>query len=148
MARKLSSIICYVIAGFFIYMVCLLSFVSEVSAKYVMVGMFSTPAVAFLAVALAISRGKRWKHSVGLVLLSGAGTAVAVVGMVFFMWLSPETRQLFSTSSLDFFGDYIAGSVTTLLMFVLGTWLVVSGRKVNMELVASENRSAGSAPLS
>lgn len=131
MARKLGSIICYVIAGFFVYMVCLLSFVSEVPAKYVMAGVFSTPAMAFMAGALVISRGKGWRRPVGVVLLSGTGVAAGVVGMIFFLCLSPETRELFSTSSLDFFSDYFAGSVSILLLAALGGWLMISGKQPN-----------------
>ncbi|MDX1488233.1 MAG: hypothetical protein R3268_08540 [Acidiferrobacterales bacterium] len=145
MARRLVSIICYVIAGFFVYMVCLLSFVSEVAAKYVMVGVFSTPAVAFLAAGLAISRSKGWRHLVGVVLLSGTGVAAGVVGMVFFLWLAPETRELFSTSSLDFFSDYLAGSVSILLLAALGGWLVISNRRANAKSSAPGSRTAGSA---
>lgn len=143
MARKLGSIICYVVSGFFVYMVCLLSFVSEVPAKYVMVGVFSVPAVAFVAAGLAISRRKRWRYSVGLVLLSGTGVAAAVVSMVFFLWLSPETRELFSMSSLDYFNDYLAGSASMLVLAVLGCWLVISDRRANAELGAPESRAAG-----
>lgn len=140
MARRLASIICYVMAGFFVYMVCLLSFVSEVPAKYVMVGVFSTPAVAFMAGGLAISRGKGWRHPVGVVLLSGTGVAAGVVGMIFFLWLSPETRELFSTSSLDFFSDYLAGSVSILLLAALGGWLVIADKRANAEQDAQAAR--------
>lgn len=145
--RKLASIICYVVAGFFVYTTCLLAFVSEASAKYAMAGMFSVLAVAFLAAGLAISRGKRWRYAVGLVLLSGTGVAAVVVGMVFFLLISPETRELFPTSSLDFFSDYTAGSVSILVLAALGCWLTISGSRANAKSLNPERHAADGTPL-
>jgi heme/copper-type cytochrome/quinol oxidase subunit 4 len=145
--RKLGSIICYVVAGFFVYTVCLLAFVSEASAKYAMAGAFFGLAVAFVAAALAISQGRRWRYSVGLVLLSGTGVAAVVVGMIFFLWVSPETRELFPMSSLDFFSDYLVGSVSILVLAGLGCWLVISDKRANAELRARERRTEGGTSL-
>jgi hypothetical protein len=81
MARRVVSIVFYVVAGFLVYTVDLLAFTDMSSmpgttkppawAKFAMMGAFSAPVAVALLLGLAINRFRHWKRDVGIVLVSG-----------------------------------------------------------------------------
>ena len=93
MVRKIISMFCYILGGFFIYMVCLLAFVNmpQVGAfKFAIVGGFSIPALIFMVIGAAICRFQNWKSSIGIALFSGVGFNTLCVITFICMLLTPE----------------------------------------------------------
>lgn len=115
--RKVSAIILYIVAGFFVYAAGLLAFVDQPPAsKWGMIAVFSLPALVCLCAGLAINRFNRWKRDVGVVLLSGAGlTAFIALTFVCFL-LTEEFKEMIQPESLRFFSAYVSG-----VLFILGT---------------------------
>ena len=118
MTRKVISIIFYVVAGFFAYMVSFLSFINvpSVTMKFAIIGIFCIPCLISLLTGLAISRFQNWKNKTGIVLLSGAGFTVLVVFSFFCLLLSSEFKELFSENKLDLFNDYVTGAFCVVIL--------------------------------
>jgi hypothetical protein len=133
--RRAFSIVCKVIAGFFVYMVGLLSLADmpPVTTKFLIVGGFSVPAVVFLLIALALDRFRRWKSTVGIVLLSGTGVNLLVVFVGAMILLSPEFLEFYPDHKLGFFSDYVTGAVWTLVLLGAGIALVKLGNTETAE---------------
>ncbi len=138
MARKVISIVFYVVAGFLVYMVSVLAFTNMGSmpgppslaawVKFVIMGVFSAPAAVALLVGLAIGRFRHWKRDVGIVLVSGAGVTAFVVLTITSMFLSPDSKKLFPRDMFDFFSAYIAGMSSLLGLTVIGIALIMTSR--------------------
>lgn len=138
MARKVISIVFYVVAGFLVYMVGVLAFTNMGSmpgatkppawAKFAVMGAFSAPAAVALLVGLAIDRFRHWKRDVGIVLVSGAGVTAFVVLTIACMFLSPDSKKLFPRDMFDFFSAYIAGMSSILGLAVIGIALIMTSR--------------------
>jgi hypothetical protein len=137
--RTVFSIVCGVIAGFFVYMVSLLSFIDmpPATAKFLIIGGFAVPLVVFLLAAIALARFRKWKSTLGVVLLSGTGVNVLVVFTLAMLLLSPEFLELFPHHKLDFFSDYVTGGVWTLVLLGAGIALVRSDKAETAELDAA-----------
>ncbi len=146
MARKVISIVLYVVAGFFIYGVGLLAFTNMDAmpagsikppawAKSAMMGGFSAPAGVALLLGLAIDRFRHWKRDLGIVFLSGAGVAAFVVLTIACLLLSPDSKKLFPRDALDFFSAYATG-----LSFILGL-LAIGVTLIAISKVAPDEKS-------
>jgi len=134
-ARKVISIICYVAAGFFVYMVSLLSFINEppVATKLGIMGVFCIPGLISLLIGLAISRFQNWKSNTGIVLLSGAGFTVLVVFTFLCLLLSSEFKELFPEDKLDFFNDYVTGTFCVIVLLFTGALLLRKTRNAEQQ---------------
>ena len=124
--NKALSIICYVVAGFFIYTIMILSFVNEppASAKLAIMGVFAVPAAISLLIGLYVSRYAHWQRDVGIVLLSAALFTIFLVLTVACMLATPKFTQQFSDNKIGFFSDYISGTLCIAAFLSLGGWLI------------------------
>jgi len=133
---KTLSIFCYIVAGFFVYMIGLLAFLNPrflpsgnkppLWVKYAIVGGFCIPGVVALVIGLALSRFRHWKRDVGIVLASGAGTTAFVVLSMACCLLSPDFKKVFPRNILAFFSDIVTGLSCILLFSVAGIALIKS----------------------
>jgi len=128
--RKVIGIIFYVIAGFFIYMVCLLSFINEPNLeKWGIVAGFTILALLFLSIGLAVNRFKNWKRHLGIVLLSGSGTTCFIIFTVACLLMSDEFKEMMEPDTFDYFNAYITGGVFTFITGALGMLLIIIYKK-------------------
>lgn len=128
--RKIFAIIFYVLAGFFVYMVCLLSFVNQpMIPKWIMTAGFTVPALLFLCFGLGINDFHSWKRDSGVVLLSGAGFTCFLIFTFMCLYMTEDFRQMMKPDSLSFFNTYASGSVFTLSVGILGILLLKKGTR-------------------
>jgi uncharacterized protein (DUF983 family) len=113
--HNVRSVVCLVIAGFFVYMVCLLAFANFGVAKYVMCAVFLIPVFALSLVGVKLNKSRPWRKSVGLVFMWGAITTFFLILTLVCMLASPDIRKMFPADSFAFFSDYIAGTLVTVL---------------------------------
>ncbi len=134
MIRKIISIFFYFLGGFFVYGVCLLSFINLPDVdkfKFVIVGVFAIPALIFMIIGAAISHFQNWKSSIGIVLLSGVGFNLIVVITFICILLTPEIYKYFPNNNLASFNDYFSGFSVMLVLAGLGGFLLkMSKRKI------------------
>jgi hypothetical protein len=138
-ARKVVSIVLYVVAGFFVYMVTLLAFVNMSAlpaagkppawSKFAVMGGFSIPAVVALLIGLAVSRFQHWKRDVGIVLVSGAGMTAFIALTMVSIISSKDFKQYFTGNELDFFSDYVVGVGCILMSIAAGAVLIKISRR-------------------
>ena len=132
--RKVSSIILKVIAGFFVYMVSLLAFVSEPPTGVklgILIG-FSVPAVVALCGGLALTRFRNWKRDTGIVLLSASGFTAFLIFTFACLLMTEEFRRMMKPDTLTFFSDYLTGGVVIVGLAILG-WILVKADKRKAE---------------
>ena len=129
--RKVLGILLYIVAGFFVYMVCLLAFVNQEPpiAKWGIVVGFSIPAALFLCGGLAINRFQNWRRDSGIVLLAGAGFTFFLVFTLACLLMTEEFKRMMEPDSLDFFSAYIAGFCFILGSGALGVVLLRAGKR-------------------
>jgi len=129
MIRKVFSIVFFVIAGFFFYMVGLLGFVSEPSvlAKWGIVLGFTCPAIVALFAGLALGGFRGWKRNAGIVLLSSMGFAAFVVVTFICLLMTEEFRVMMTPDTMAYFRDYYAGSAVIAGFTMLGLTLLKLG---------------------
>ena len=144
MIRRVLSIVFYVVAGFFLYMVSLLAFIdgtaldtngalgaNGAAAKWLPIGIFAVPAVLTLLVGLAIMGFRQWRRDTGIVFLSAAGFTTFLVLSFVSMLMNEEYRKMMppDIDVLKFFGDYITGAAVLVVLMLAGVLLVITGRK-------------------
>jgi len=131
MIRNVLSIIVYVVAGFFLYVVGLIGFVVEPStiAKLGIMFGFVLPAVVALFVGFALRKFRRWKRDAGVVLLSAAGFSSFVVVSFIFMLMTEEYREMMGPDTIAYLSDYITGGAVLAGMAILGIVLLWQGRR-------------------
>jgi cytosine/uracil/thiamine/allantoin permease len=132
--RKVSSITLKVIAGFFVYMVSLLAFVSEPPTGVklgILIG-FSAPAVVALCGGLALTRFRNWKRDTGIVLLSASGFAAFLIFTFVCLLMTEEFRRMMRPDTLTFFSDYLTGGAVIIGLAVLG-WILMKANKEKAE---------------
>lgn len=126
--KTLFKILCYIVAGFFIYMVAMIGFTRmpdmSLRLKLGVMGTFSAPMLGALAAGLSVS-DRRWRDA-GIVILSGGGLTVFVVGTLayylqqeeFRNMIPPETRAAFSAYEfgLGFLGAVLVIGATCLTL--------------------------------
>lgn len=128
MARRVLSVISNIIAGFFVYMSGLLSFMSAPSphGKLGMVLGFSAPAAVFLMIGIALGRFQTWRTSMAAVLLGGLLPVILVIWLFIAVLQSPEVRQYYPQLRTDMFGDYVFGLLWNFPLAVIGIALAAS----------------------
>ena len=144
MIRRVLSVVLYVIAGFFLYMVSLMAFIDGAAigangpaigaedaafAKWLPIIILAVPAILTLVVGLAIMGFRDWKRDAGIVLLSAAGFTTFLVFMFATMLMKEEVRQMMPPDALRLFGDYITGAAVLVVLALAGALLVMTGRK-------------------
>jgi len=131
MIRKIISVFFYVLGGFFVYMVCLLAF-SNIQAdgvhKFVIIGVFSVPALFFLFLGAATYRFQKWKSSIGIALLSGVSINLLVIVMFISLQLSSEFNEMYPNNQMDTFNDYISGFAVMMVLAALGLFLLLNNQ--------------------
>ncbi len=139
MARRVLSIVFYVVAGFFVYTVTLLSFIDMDSlpsvdrppawTKFAIMGGFAVPAAIAMLIGLGLSRFQHWKRDVGIVLVSGAGiTAFAAVTLICLL-LSPGFQELFPAHNMTLFDDVATGASCTVAAALIGVVCIRISKK-------------------
>lgn len=145
--RKVISIICYVISGFFFYNVCVLAFVNEppVLAKFAIMGGFCIPALIALGIGLVCAHFRNWKRDVGIVITSAAGFTSFLILTMVCLFMSPEFKEFFPDNTMDFFSDYVSGISC---MAILGTAgiLLIKNSKERAEKDAALGGDSADAP--
>ncbi len=128
--RNAIAMLLYVASAFFFYTIAILAFISlpPVMAKLAIMGIFVVPALGFLLGGLKVSRSLNWQHHSGIVLLSGAAFAAFVTLNLACMIATPEIRQMFSESKLDYFSDYLSGGLTIASLATAGAVLLWRSR--------------------
>lgn len=120
------SIVCYVVAGFFVYTIMILSFVNEppALAKIAIMGVFAVPAALSFLIGLSASRYTHWQRDLGVVFLSAALFMIILVLTVVCMLSTHEFTQHFPDNKIGFFSDYVSGTLCIAAFLGLGGWLV------------------------
>ena len=144
MIRRVLSVVLYIIAGFFLYMVSLMAFIDGAAigasgaamgaedaafAKWLPIIIFAVPAILTLVVGLAIMGFRDWKRDAGIVLLSAAGFTTFLVCMFVTMLMKEDVRQMMPPDALRLFSDYITGAAVLVVLALAGALLVMTGRK-------------------
>jgi hypothetical protein len=146
LARRILSILLYVVAGLFLISWGVISFVDEpgVSKSALMAG--PAPwALIPLAIGLAISPGNRLLDA-GIVLLASGVWAGIAAAIVFQAMAMPESRAMLppeQLKTLELFNDAGFGSAFTLAMTGLGLALLLIGLRRRAD---SEGAGAEPAP--
>lgn len=127
---KVISIVCYVVAGFFLYTIMLLSFISgePLAAKFGIMGVFVVPATISLLIGLFLSGYSKWQRDVGIVFLSSALSSAFLVSTIFATFSNPDVMEQVPNADLSFFSDYTTGGLCILLFLCLGGLLYWQSR--------------------
>ena len=146
--RKISSIIFYVISGYFFYMTCVIAFVNKpwIFVKSALIGGFGFIGLLFLVIGLVFVGFKNWQRMVGIVSICVAGFVSFGVLVIAFLLLIPEYKKLFSADFLPFFDDYVSGAVFTGFFGLLGLLLIIASTKQAKYFPALDNNHDGGAP--
>lgn len=130
MTAKILSVICYVIAGFFIYTVAILAFTITPSAATktgIMFG-FSIPAIIALFAGFAFDQFRHKLRDTGIVLMSSAGFTLFLVFTLACLLRTDEFKKMMKPETMAFFSDYVVGfgflifiSAIGLVTFRIGT---------------------------
>ena len=94
--HRILSILCYVVAGFFVYAAGLMSFVGKVPLTPKLSLCCGAVAIGalFLGIGLAFVRYKYWRRDIGVVCLAGVAVAVSVVLCFYWtVWVAPEALR-------------------------------------------------------
>src|SRR5262249_19175852 len=138
MIRKVLSIVLYVVAGFFLYIVSLVAFIDGAAlgvdgagsgAKWLPVVIFTVPAILALGAGLAIARFQDWMRDTGIVLLCAAGFTTFLILTFASLLMNEDYRRMMPPEALTVFGDYITGSAVIAALAVAGVLLVLTGRR-------------------
>ena len=129
--RKVLGILLYVVAGFFIYMVCLLAFINQSPpiAKWCIMAGFAIPAVLFLGGGLALNRFQNWRRDSAIVFLAAAGFTAFLVFTFLCLLMTEEFKHMMKPDTLDFFSAYITGCCFIVGTGALGVALLKAGAK-------------------
>ena len=129
--RNVSGIICWVIAGFFLYNVGILSFINQPlwPVKLAILGAFLVPVVVFLLLAAWCRGFSRMGRELGIVLLSAGGVTLFGVLMFVALYASPETAKQMPPNTREMFSAIWFGGGCLTLYLVLGLVLVLCRRE-------------------
>ena len=137
--RKVLGIILYVIAGFFVYMVCLLSFVNQPALpKWGIIAGFTFPAILSFCLGLVVNRFRSWKRHLGIVLLSGTGITFFIVFTFVFFLMTDEFKAMMQPDTLEFFDAYVSGFTFTFVACALGILLIKTAKRETEPLHAGD----------
>lgn len=140
--RRVSGVVLYVIAGFFIYGVNLFGFVNAPTpaAKWGVMGVFIAIACLAQVGGLVLARFQNWRRDTGIVLLCASGFTALVALTLVCLFLSDEFRRLLQPDTLTFFSDYIIGTMIVVAFAGLG-WLLLRARANTSESAATASAS-------
>ena len=137
--RKAFGICLYILAGLFVYMVCLLAFINQPAvAKWGIVGGLTLPALVFLCIGLAVNRFRRWRRDAGVVLLSGAGFTFFLIFTFVCLLMTDEFRRMVRSDTLNLFNSYSSGFIFILSVAALGIILLKTEKKPARRLKREE----------
>lgn len=143
MIRKVSSVLSYIVSGFFIYMVTLIAFIKvPENGKLMMSGIFIIPIILFHFVGLSISRFKNWMKSTGIVLLSGAGMTTFVVFTIVMVSMSDEFSKSADVNPFEYFNQWFTGGFTLLITISIGLILLLRGLKYQPKKIENQNNNS------
>lgn len=128
MARRVISIICYVIAGLFLATEGVLAFLDDEGTDKAGALLLSSAFAAVpLGIGVALSPGRRMRES-GIVLMGGAGWVV--LSALNFVYLSArkDMRSVLPPELLGMFDSYAVGGFNFAAMAGLGIFLFLRGR--------------------
>jgi hypothetical protein len=108
---KVLKIVLYVVSGFFIYMECVLAFISELPpiAKAGIMAVFAVPVLLAHFGGLAADGFRNWKRDTGIVLVSAAGFSTFLVFSFACFLMTDEFRKMMKPDTLSFFRAYVTG---------------------------------------
>lgn len=132
--RKFIRIVCYIIAGFFLYAACLIGFINQPPyfIKIAIMSGFAIPGLIAIVAGLAIGRFQTWKRDVGIVLLTASGLTALVAFSVFCLFLSSEFKEFFPDIKIVFFNDYLTGLSYTILFALTGIFLIRKSKRTDL----------------
>jgi hypothetical protein len=129
--RNFLSVALNIIAGFFFYNACLLSFINDpanTTSKWQIVFGFNTLAIIALCGGLALKNFKNWKGIVGIILLSSSAVMVFLIFTISCMLATEEFKAMFKQENIDFLSDYLSGATFTSCLMLLGFLFMKLGR--------------------
>jgi len=125
--RKVFGIVLYVMAGFFVYMVCLLAFINQpLMPKWGMVAGFTIPAVLCLCGGLTVNRFENWQRHSGIVLVTAAGFTCFLIFTFLCLLMTDEFKRMMQPDTLNFFSAYVSGGTFVVITGALGILLLRS----------------------
>ncbi len=141
MARRVSSVIAYTIASFFVYGAELTAFISEdpIAGKFIVTGVLFVLGALALLCGLALRQFANPARDVGIVFLSASGFMAFGVFTIFCYSFSPEFKEVFPEDKLDSFSDYATGFSCIAVFGVIGLVLLW---KANRKLLPDEETDA------
>ena len=133
MIRQVLSIICYIIAGFFLVVIGVISFfiTPSLGGKMAIMSLFLIPTLLLLTFGLALRRFRAWQHDIGVVLVSVSGYMIFLIITILAIFLTPEYRKLFANDVVNSFADYHSGAICVLTFGGLGILLLISSRQMS-----------------
>jgi hypothetical protein len=128
---RLSSVILYVFAGFFFYMVSLMSFFSGAmpGEKWGIMIVVTVISIIILCGGLAVTRFRCWKRDVGIVLLSSSGFTTFLVFTMACLFADKEVRSKIPRDPLAVFNDFLTGGAVIVVFAALGWVLFWAGKR-------------------
>jgi hypothetical protein len=138
------SILCYVVAGFFVYGLCLIAFFKfpSVGTKLGVLGGCALAALVPLAVGLMASGGAKWRRDVGIVLVSGSGFTAFLCLIMLCFSMDPGFKEFFPEPKLEVFSDYVAGFIS--IGICAGSGVVLIRASIRNAKVPPRINTAGS----
>lgn len=130
--RRILSYFFYCLSGFFIYGICLMSFIyiPDIGlTKFYILGVTLLPAIVCIYLGATVDKFRQWKVSMGIVLLSGVTVSLLVVIAIICLQLSSKAEEFFPNHNLSMFTDYLAGILTMIMFASLGSFLFLSREK-------------------
>jgi hypothetical protein len=124
--RNVFGIVCWVIAGFFLYSLCVLSFINRPlwPMKLAVLGVFLTPCALLVLIAGWCRGFGRLGRELGIVLLSAAGMSLLVVLMFVCIYASPETARSMPPDMREMFSAIWSGTLCLAFYVVFGLFLL------------------------
>ena len=127
MIGKVLSVILHVVAGSFLYVVCMASFL-QVEGKWMPMVIFTVLALVALGGALASWRFSNWKRETGILLISTSGALAFIVFSFLCFFMAEEYRDVFGPKLKDAYGDYVTGLTVIVGYAALGVLLLKAGK--------------------
>lgn len=128
--RRAFGVTLYIFAGFFVYTVCLLTFINQPAIeKWGIVSVFMIPALIFLFAGLSVNRFRNWRRHVGIVLLSGAGITLFIAVTFIFLLMDDEFKKMMHPDTIHFYTAYTSGFIFIISVVALGIFLLTTEKR-------------------
>ncbi len=129
--RRVSSIVLYVVAGFFLYAMTIMAFAhpdTNAWIKWPILGVLFACSFVAMCLGLALQSFRRWRRDVGITLLSAAGFCAFVVLTFACLFMDEEFRAMLNPQARTLFSDYVTGAAAVVAPAAIG-WLLVRADK-------------------